>query len=253
MKHTIRRCAACILALALAMSLAAPAFAQNDAPRVEVVFKGQAKGFDFGSGSAYTATDLFGGMKNILPGDTRTETICLRNEAKDCDTVRLYLRAQVHDETGNPPRYTLLGEQTSDAEKTAQNSRKEETVATMQQFLSQLTLRVYNGKTLIFESTPEQAGALAQNVLLGTLACGESCELRVELDVPAGLDNRFADRVGEVDWIFLAEGITAGGVRYETLIQTGQQNWPVPVLGAAGLLLILCGAALLRRRGERHA
>ena len=37
-----------------------------------------------------------------MPGDSRTESIIFRNEAKDCDYVNLYLHAVPHDPEGNP-------------------------------------------------------------------------------------------------------------------------------------------------------
>lgn len=37
----------------------------------------------------------------------------------------------------------------------------------------------------------------------------------------------------------------------DTLIQTGQLNWPVPVLFGAGLVILLLGLILLKRRDER--
>lgn len=249
MKQKIKRLAAFLLTLALAAGLAAPAFAQS----AEVVFKGQSEGFDLGQGSEYTATDLFGGLKNVMPGDTLTETIRLRSEAGDCDEVRLYLRVRAHDEADNPLTYSEAYENADGKDQTGEAGARDETVATMQEFLAQLTLRIYSGDTLIYESTPDQTGALASYVPLATLARGESCTLRVELEVPAELDNRFADRVGEVDWVFLAEGITHAAPGGGTLIQTGQWNWPVLVLGAAGLALVVCGIVLLRRRGGDHA
>ena len=38
----------------------------------------------------------------------------------------------------------------------------------------------------------------------------------------------------------------------DVLIQTGQLNWPVPILVCAGLLLLVIGCTLLRR-GKKHA
>ena len=80
-------------------------------------------------------------------------------------------------------------------------------MATMQDFLSKLTMRIYNGTELIYEASPDEAGALVNNILLGTLRTGDSLNLKVELDVPIELDNKYANRVGEVDWVFLAECI----------------------------------------------
>ena len=39
-----------------------------------------------------------------------------------------------------------------------------------------------------------------------------------------------------------------------TLIQTGQMNWPIPVLGGLGLLLIACGFIVMaKKRKNKHA
>lgn len=188
MKRTAKTLFSLILALGMLLGLSVTAFAADSV----ITFKGAQEGFDFQPGSEYTATDLFDGFKGVMPGDRLTETIQIKNEAADCDYIKLYMRALVHDENENPL-----------SEKVAQT----ETVATMQDFLSQLTMRIYNGDALIYEASPHEAGALADNVLLGTLSTGESLNLKVELDVPMELGNEYAKRVGEVDWVFLAECI----------------------------------------------
>jgi len=188
MKRKLKSISSILLAIALILSVSVTAFAADST----VTFKGAQEGFEFQPGSEYTATDLFDNFKNVMPGDQLTETIQLKNEATDCDYIKLYMRAVVHDENDNP-----LSEKVAETE----------TVATMQDFLSQLTMRIYNGDELIYNASPDEAGALANNVLLGTLSKGESLNLRVELDVPIELGDEYANRVGEVDWIFLAECI----------------------------------------------
>ena len=188
MKRKVNKLASILLAIVMILSMSVTAFAADST----ITFKGAQEGFDFQPGSEYTATDLFDNFKGVMPGDKLTETIQIVNEATDCDYIKLYMRAIVHDENGNP-----LSE--SVAEK--------ETVATMQDFLSQLTMRIYNGDELIYNASPDESGALASNVLLGTLSKDESLNLRVELDVPIELGNEYANRVGEVDWVFLAECI----------------------------------------------
>ena len=188
MKRTFRNISSLLLALVMLLSLSVTAFAADSA----ITFKGAQEGFDFQPGSEYTATDLFDNFKDVMPGDKLTETIQVKNEASDCDYIKLYMRAVVHDENDNP-----LSEKVAETE----------TVTTMQDFLSQLTMRIYNGDELIYNASPDEAGALVNNVLLGTLSKGESLNLKVELDVPIDLGNEYANRVGEVDWIFLAECI----------------------------------------------
>lgn len=184
MKKLLCRIAVSVLAVVLLVCSAAPTLAVEQV----VTWQGQEKGFGFAPGSEYTATDLFGSFKGIMPGDRLTETITLNNAATDTDYIRLYLRAVPHGEDNAP---------------TASGSG--ETVATMADFLSQLTMRVYNGETLIYEASPDKTAGLTENVFLAQLAAEESLTLTVELEVPHSLDNRYSGRLGEVDWVFTAE------------------------------------------------
>ena len=74
------------------------------------------------------------------------------------------------------------------------------------------------------------------------------------------------DLDGSGDWSVLETGIPKGySPSYRTkdgvvtitntasLIQTGQMNWPIPVLGTLGLLLIACGFIVMtkKRKNER--
>lgn len=206
MKRKVNKLASFLLAIIMVFSLSVTAFAADSS----ITFKGAQEGFDFQPGSEYTATDLFDNFKDVMPGDKLTETIQIVNEATDCDYIKLYMRAIVHDENGNPLTYSepfeqLDGKDQSGENQTPVDGQRDETVATMQDFLSQLTMRIYNGTELIYNASPDEAGALVNNVLLGTLSKGESLNLKVELDVPIELGNEYANRVGEVDWVFLAE------------------------------------------------
>lgn len=201
MKRTFRNLSSLLLALVMLLSLSVTAFAADSS----ITFKGAQEGFDFQPGSEYTATDLFDNFKDVMPGDKLTETIQIKNDASDCDYIKLYMRAVVHDENGNPLTYSEPFEQLDGKDQANVAGQRDETVATMQDFLSQLTMRIYNGTELVYNASPDEAGALVNNVLLGTLSKGESLNLKVELDVPIELGNEYANRVGEVDWVFLAE------------------------------------------------
>ena len=186
MKHMARRFLSLLLMLLLMMSFATTAYAASPS----ITFRGFSQGFDFQPGSEYTQTDLFGNFKNVMPGDTVTETITFTNSATDCDFVNLYMRAEAHDETAHP---------------LSPNVAKEETVATMTDFLSKLSMKVWNGAELIYEASPDQLDGLKTNKLLGTFRTGETATLKVELSVPIELGNEYANRVGEVDWVFHVE------------------------------------------------
>ena len=191
--------------LLMVMSLASTALAASPS----ITFNGFTSGFDFQPGSEYTETDLFGNFKNVMPGDTVTETITFTNSATDCDFVNLYMRAEAHDETDNPLSPKV-------AEK--------ESVATMTEFLSKLSMKVWNGTELIYEASPDELDGLETNRLLGTFRTGETATLKVELTVPIDLGNEYANRVGEVDWIFHVEAYNESQLSVRKVWSDGNAN-----------------------------
>ena len=144
-----------------------------------------------------------------MPGDTVTETITFTNSATDCDFVNLYMRAEAHDETANPLSSKV-------AEK--------ETVATMTEFLSRLSMKIWNGTELIYDSSPDEPDGLKSNQFLGTFRTGETATLKVELTVPIDLDNEYANRLGEVDWIFHVEAYNESRLSVRKVWSDGNAN-----------------------------
>lgn len=204
------------------------------------------------TGSGYTDTDLFNNFKDVMPGDERTETITIKNSVNGFDYVKLYIRAEAHDEEGNPLTYSEPFENEDGHDQADIDGVRDETVVTMADFLSKLTMEVYlvnadGTKQSIFSASPDQTAQLTDNVLLGTFAKGKSAKLEAVLTVPAGLGNEYAYRVGEVDWVFTVEGFN----NEKPLIPTGQLNWPVAVFGALGVLLIAGGVVVLTKK-KKH-
>ena len=207
MKKSFKAITSLVLMLLVVMSMSVTAFAASPS----ITFEGFSKGFDFQPGSEYTETDLFGNFKNVMPGDTVTETITFTNSATDCDFVNLYMRAEAHDETDNP-----LSPKVAETE----------TVATMSDFLSKLSMKVWNGTELIYEASPDELDGLRTNKLLGTFRTGETATLKVELTVPADLGNEYANRVGEVDWIFHVEAYQESQLTVRKIWSDGNSNHP---------------------------
>ena len=205
MKKSCKAIFSLVLMLLMVMSLASTALAASPS----ITFNGFTSGFDFQPGSEYTETDLFGSFKNVMPGDTVTETITFTNSATDCDFVNLYMRAEAHDETDNP---------------LSPNVAEKETVATMTEFLSKLSMKVWNGTELIYEASPDELDGLKTNRLLGTFRTGETATLKVELSVPIELDNKYANRVGEVDWIFHVEAYNESQLSVRKVWSDGNAN-----------------------------
>ncbi len=157
--------------LLLSLVLAASA----GALRSSVYFLGQADSFVFHPGAAWSDTDLFDNFEGLMPGDTRTEEISVRNAANDCDYVKIYLKADAIDD------------------------------AEMKDFLAQLSMKVENNGKVIYRATPDQTDGLTNYALLGQFNPGDSTTLYVTLEVPLSLSNQYMHREGEVDWTFLAE------------------------------------------------
>jgi len=209
--------------------------------------------FVIADGSGYTETDLFGSMKDVMPGDVRTQTVEIRNDYGKAVDVTLV--AVAHDEEGNPLTYSEAFEaadgkdQATDPEAgIGGEGQRDETVATMADFLSQLNLKVTLGSEVLFDGAPHLAGSLENPALLGRLEKGESATLNLELAVPASMGNDYMARVGEVDWVFTVAEIEPG------LPETGDT---VPMALLAGIAALACPCVLLglfflvRRRGER--
>ena len=205
-------------------------------------------------GSGYTDTDLFGSFKNVMTGDELTEDITVKNSVNGFDYVKLYIRAVPHDEQGNLLTYDEAFENTDGKDKQNIEGMRDETVATMADFLAQLSMDVYlvnadGTKQSIFSASPDKSAQLTDSVLLGTFAKGESAKLQAVLHVPAEqLGNEYANRVGEVDWLFTVEGFN----NEKPLIPTGQLNWPVAVFGALGVLLIAGGIIVLTKKKKNE-
>ena len=136
-------------------------------------------------------TDLFTNFKNVLPGDYLTEEINIKNNFSEFDFIKLYLRAVAHSEEENPLETEV---------------KETETVDSANDFLSQLSLKVFNGDSLIFSASPDETDGLSENINIGTLKPGKIKTLRAELSVPLELGNEYANRAGEIDWIFSIEG-----------------------------------------------
>ena len=192
MKKTMKTIASLVMMLVLLLGIGAPAYADGI-----VSYQGGAEKFVFLPGSSYTDTDLFDGFKNVMPGDTLTQTVEVRNRFLNTGSVRIYLRAVAHDEQTNPLSSAVAA--------------SGETVATMSDFLSQLYMEVWQGDKCIYTGSPDELDGLKNNVLLGTIPRFKSTTLTVKLQVPKELGNEYANRVGEVDWVFTAEELDPQG------------------------------------------
>ena len=182
---SIKRLSALALALLMVFTLSLTAFAEDGL----VTYEGNGN-FTFGPGSDMSDTTLFKDLEGAMPGDVLTQKITVTNNSDQSDYVNIYLRAEPHDEGSNPLETKV---------------KDTETVATMTDFLQQLQMKVEQDGKVIFESSPDKPAQLTENVLLGKFHKGDCKELIVTLTVPITLGNEYANRRGEVDWVFTVE------------------------------------------------
>lgn len=139
-----------------------------------VSYEGHSSGFVFEPGSESSPTDLFPELKNIMPGDSYTDTVEIKNNSAEKKTAKIYMRA--------------LG---------ATEGSKE--------FLSELELTVKADGEEIFNSTADQKAGLTDWVLLGEFKPGEAKTLTMNIHAPLEMGNEHQNAVGEFTWEFKVE------------------------------------------------
>lgn len=170
----MKKFAAVLCLCALLLTLVAPAFADGG----NVTYSGDAGSFIFAPGSEYSPTDLFPNFKDVMPGDSISQPITVKNDASNKVKIKVYMRS--------------LGAHPESVE-----------------FLSKLHLRVEksedNTMAYMFDAAAHETAQLTEWTLLGTLYSGGEVNLNVILDVPVELDNMFQQYVGYLDWEFMIE------------------------------------------------
>lgn len=226
-----------LLAVMLVMSLAVPAAAAETGGILTFFREGKNYTFSCKPG-VQTATDLFDdGFKNVMPGDKITGYVYIKGNFKSFseDSLKVWMRAMTHSADGdNKPKHESITN-----------------VKHMNDFLSLLTLRVYNESkdgVKIFEGAANELDGLKENVYLGSFRNKGAIKLRVELDVPITMGNEFKNDIGEVDWVFTVEAYDDPSVDNP---KTGDYILRValPVMAISGAALLL---VFFRKKKQRQ-
>lgn len=173
MKNILRKVFILCMALTLVMSFTTTSFAAGT-----VTYDGNAQEFIFEPGSEYSPTDLFSDFKGLMPGESVTQKITVKNDAPADKVVVIYLKS--------------LGAHPDSVD-----------------FLSKLNLTVeLSGNTTLFDEAPDKPGSLTDWTMLGIFFSGAEVEMDVTVQVPPTLGNEYQNAVGHVDWKFKVEEYT---------------------------------------------
>lgn len=178
-KFSVKRLLAVALVLAVALgALGITALAGSANPTV--MYDGKDDGIVFENSLISLINtdrpDLFVDFKEMMPGDTRTQTITVGARNTGWDTVRMYLRVQPTEDEDARAAYELL-----------------------MSYGDWVKLTVSQDGEVLSE------GDLSDGVLLGTFQGEGKTELQVELSIDIQAGNELQGLVAAVDWVFTAE------------------------------------------------
>lgn len=169
MKRFARICTV-LMVLVMVFSLCTTVYASGS-----VTYDGDANKFIFAPGTKDSPNSLFENFQNVMPGDTLTEQILIKNDTSNKVKIKVYMRS--------------LGAQENTDD-----------------FLSQMNLTVeQKDDSILFAAPANETAQLTDWVYLGTVYSGGEIILDVTLEVPITMGNNYQNKIGYIDWEFKVE------------------------------------------------
>lgn len=166
----MRKICTFLLAMLLVLNMGITAQAAGS-----VTYNGDSNKFFFAPGTTHSPTSLFENFLGVMPGDTLSEQIQIRNATSNGVKIKVYMRS--------------LGAQEGTDE-----------------FLKQMNLTVKQvGDSVLYAAPANTAAPEEDWFYLGTVYSGGVITLDVTLEVPITMGNEFQNQIGYLDWEFKVE------------------------------------------------
>lgn len=219
MKRFAKFCAI-LMVLAVIFSLGTTAYAAGS-----VTYDGDANKFIFAPGTKDSPASLFENFQNVMPGDTLTEQILIKNDTSNKVKIKVYMRS--------------LGAQEGTDD-----------------FLSQMNLTVQQkDDSILFAAPADETAQLTDWVYLGTVYSGGEITLDVTLEVPLDMGNDYQNKIGYIDWEFKVEELPIDSSDPESP-QTGDTSniflySGLMIVSLVALIILLTKSKRLKQAAEK--
>jgi|GEM_PF-1212358 len=158
-------------------------------------------------------TDLFANFKNLLPGETRSQTIEVGNTFQTDTGIEIFLRAEDISQNYSDPVTLALVEKLLREYATIILTDEDGSV-------------IYNGpiwgEPYSGSSNPD---SMRYDISLGVFKTGESKKLTVQLMLDPDMGNEYQNLLGLIKWVWSAEDLPSPDPGNETVTISGAKTW----------------------------
>ena len=175
-------------------------------PPTTVTFVNEDNDFVFDPASS----DLFANFKNLLPGETRSQTITVKNTYQNQNGVEIFLHAEDINQNISDPA----------------------TLALVNKLLREYATIVVTDDTgkVIYDgpvwgnpySDAANPDSMHNDISLGIFAPGQSKNLNVQLRLDPAMDNQYQELLGLIKWVWSAEPVPDNPQKF---IIAGKKIW----------------------------